>query len=58
MAVRAKLGAGVWDFLICQDCGRSWSAEDVNLEWTDEPEEGEVRCSSCSSTTVIREERG
>lgn len=56
--MKAKLGAGVWDLLVCQECGASWTEQDVNLEWTDQPEPGEVSCPTCHSTKVVREERG
>ncbi len=58
MAIKAKLGAGVWDFLICVDCNASWTDHDVDHEWTDDPEAGVVECPRCQSTKVIREERG
>ena len=59
MGVKAKLGAGVWDLLLCQDCGYSWPAPDVDLEWTDDPEHNHAdQCCWCGSVQVIREERG
>lgn len=59
MGIRARLGAGVWDFLLCQECGQYWTAVDVDLEWTDDPVHGlgDV-CSHCGSADVVREERG
>lgn len=58
MGIKARLGAGQWDILFCQDCERSWSGEDVSLEWTDEPEQGGIECPGCHSRKVVREERG
>lgn len=59
MAIKAKLGAGVWDMLICEDCSHMWTAPDVDLEWTDDPDNHSAdECSACHSTRVIREERG
>ncbi len=58
MAIRAKLGAGEWDLLFCQDCGHSWSDHDLSLDWTDEPEQGQAECPTCASSSVVREERG
>jgi hypothetical protein len=58
VGVRAKIGAGLWDLLFCQDCLASWTDNDVDYTWTDDPEEGQVECPTCGSTHVIREERG
>ena len=58
MAIKAKLGAGQWDLLVCEDCGHNWTALDVDPEWSDEPEAGLAECPTCSSHEVIREERG
>lgn len=58
MAIKAKLGAGVWDLVQCEDCEAHWTEEDVDLTWTDDPEEGGSFCPSCGSANVIREERG
>ena len=58
MAVKAKIGAGVWDLLHCEECEHSWTAEDINCEWTDEPEAGGIDCPHCHSHKVTREERG
>ncbi|MGH2731164.1 MAG: hypothetical protein ACRDJI_11240 [Actinomycetota bacterium] len=58
MTVKAKLGAGQWDLLFCEDCGHSWNDHDIDYEWTDEPESGEAYCPGCQSTHVVREERG
>ena len=58
MGIKAKIGAGVWDMLTCEECGHSWTASDLDLEWTDEPETGAVECPGCHSDRVVREERG
>lgn len=58
MAIRAKLGAGVWDFIRCEDCEHYFESEDVNYEWTDEPETGSAPCPHCGSNKTVREERG
>lgn len=58
MAIRAKIGAGLWDLLFCQECDASWTDNDIDPEWTDDPEHGEVPCPSCGSDNVVREERG
>ena len=58
MAVKAKIGAGVWDALFCEDCSHSWAGEDLDHEWTDDPEAGAVECPQCHSGKVAREERG
>jgi hypothetical protein len=59
MAIKAKLGAGVWDWLICQECDHSWTAPDLDLEWTDDPERDlNDTCPTCGSSNVVREERG
>lgn len=60
MAIRARLGAGEWDMLICDDCTQLWHDSDVDPTWTDDPEEGGhgTECPSCGSTRVVREERG
>lgn len=58
MAIKAKIGAGVWDSLHCEDCDHSWTAEDIDYEWTDDPEAGGVDCPQCHSYKVTREERG
>jgi hypothetical protein len=59
MAIRAKLGAGVWDLLVCLECTHYWTAPDMNLEWTDDPEvEVSGECPCCGSGAVVREERG
>lgn len=59
MAVKARLGAGMWDYVVCQDCATAWSAPDANLEWSDDPEDGsDLSCPSCHSVWVVREERG
>ena len=59
MSIKARIGAGVWDFLLCQDCDHYWTAPDVDLEWTDDPEADPIdECPSCGSTKVVREERG
>lgn len=58
MAIRAKLGAGEWDMLLCQACGHYWLDKDIDPRWTDEPEEGHADCPTCFSTDVVREERG
>lgn len=36
--MKAKLGAGVWDLLFCEECKHSWADQDVDYEWTDDPE--------------------
>lgn len=56
--MKAKLGAGVWDLLFCEECGHSWTDNDIDYEWTDEPEPGHHHCPNCSSIKVAREERG
>ena len=58
MGVKAKIGAGTWDMLTCEDCGHSWTDADVDLEWTDDPEAGAGHCPGCQSERVVREERG
>jgi hypothetical protein len=58
MAIKAKLGAGQWDMLVCEACGQNWAGLDVDPEWTDEPESGQTDCPACGSDKVIREERG
>lgn len=58
MAIKARIGARVWDLLTCEECGHSWTADDTDLEWTDEPEPAETQCPSCHSAQVTREERG
>lgn len=58
MAIKARLGAGEWDMLTCEDCGHTWYAPDIDPEWTDETEQGDAECPHCSSTKVTREERG
>ena len=58
MSIKAKLGAGVWDFLMCEDCNHYWTRPDVNPEWTDDPEQGISECPCCGSSRVVREERG
>lgn len=58
MAIKAKIGAGVWDSLTCGDCDHSWTAEDIDFEWTDDPEAGQTHCPQCHSDKVTREERG
>lgn len=58
MAVKAKLHAGQWDFLACEQCGHSWNDHDIDFMWTDDPEHGEIECPECRSARVIREERG
>ncbi len=58
MGVKAKIGAGVWDMLTCEDCGNSWTSSDVDFEWTDDPEAGAIECPGCQSHRVVREERG
>ncbi len=58
MGIEARIGAGEWDMLFCQDCHNGWSDSDIDPTWTDDPEEGEVRCPACGSANVIREERG
>ena len=57
---RVKLGAGVWDLLVCEDCNHSWTDNDLDLEWTDDPEPGGLgtQCPHCQSDRVTREERG
>ena len=58
--IRAKLGAGVWDRLFCEECHHSWTEHDIDYEWTDEPEPGGpgIHCPHCHSSCVTREERG
>jgi DNA-directed RNA polymerase subunit RPC12/RpoP len=58
MAVKAKIGAGVWDMLLCEHCTHSWTVNDLDYEWTDDPEEGAIACPRCGSEHTIREERG
>ena len=58
MAIKARIGAGQWDVLICEECQHSWNDTDIDPTWTDEPEAGEVQCPHCSSQKVTREERG
>ncbi len=58
MGIKAKLGAGEWDMLTCEECGHQWASSDVNYEWTDDPEDGGIECPGCSSPKVVREERG
>ena len=58
MSIKAKLGAGEWDMLVCEECDNSWHATDIDPTWTDDPEWGETECPNCSSTKVLREERG
>ena len=58
VAIKAKLGAGVWDLLFCQDCDACWTDHDIDYTWTDDPEIGETHCPSCGSGSVVREERG
>lgn len=56
--VKARLGAGQWDILVCEECGHTWHTEDLDPEWTDDPEHGDTQCPNCSSAKVTREERG
>ena len=58
MAIKARLEAGVWDMLTCEDCGHFWTAADIDFEWTDDPEMGQIECPGCHSSRVVREERG
>lgn len=58
MAIKAKLGAGEWDILTCEECGHHWTGSDLDFEWSDDPEAGQVECPGCNSRKVIREERG
>jgi len=58
MAIKAKLGAGVWDILCCEECEQTFSTEDVEYEWSDEPETTDLTCPSCGSDRLVREERG
>lgn len=58
VAIKARLGAGVWDMLVCEDCSNIWSAPDVDYEWTDDPESELSDCPRCHSNKVVREERG
>lgn len=59
MAVKAKLGAGLWDHALCEECDATWSTLDSDLEWSDDPEDGsDLHCPSCHSNRVVREERG
>ena len=58
MAIKAKLGAGEWDMLTCEDCENTWHGTDVDPTWTDEADHGGIECPSCHSTKVIREQRG
>lgn len=59
MAIKARIGAGQWDMLICDDCSHLWHDEDVDVAGTDEPEEGgAVSCPSCGGSKIVREERG
>lgn len=58
MTIKAKLGAGVWDMLVCEECALSGAGPDVDLEWT-EPEPGITdECPNCQSTRMVHEERG
>ncbi len=59
MGIKARLGAGVWDFLLCQGCGHYWTSVDVDLQWTDDPEYcSDDVCPRCETADVVREERG
>lgn len=58
MAIKAKIGAGQWDYLVCEECDHTWHGLDIDAEWTDDPEPGGTECPSCDSTKVSREERG
>lgn len=58
MAIKAKLGAGEWDMLFCQDCDNTWHGLDSDPTWTDDPEHGATECPECHSNNVMREERG
>jgi ribosomal protein L37AE/L43A len=58
MAIKAKIGAGVWDMLFCENCGYHWAGMDIDLTWTDDPEPGGIHCPRCESDKVVREERG
>ena len=60
MAIKARLGAGEWDMLVCENCEHLWHGLDVDPTWTDDPEgeHGASECPSCGGTSVVREERG
>lgn len=58
MAIKARIGAGEWDMLLCQECGSTWHGQDLDPAWTDDPEAGGIECPECHSAKVVREERG
>ena len=59
MGIRARIGAGEWDLLVCEACGHIWQDPDIDPAWTDEPELGHAECPSCHETRrIVREERG
>ena len=58
MSIKARLGAGQWDILVCEECQHTWNMPDIDPTWTDEPEPGDAECPACFSTKVTREERG
>lgn len=58
MAIKARIGAGEWDMLICDDCTHLWHDEDVDPGWTDEPEgDATLNCPACGGSQIVREER-
>lgn len=60
MAIKARIGAGEWDILVCDSCSHLWHDIDIDHSWSDEPEDrgSGIECPSCSSSNIIREERG